>query len=643
MNSKKVAIGLAIFTLFSLLLICAYYLAGMILFVSYHENPLKADWYTVFDAWNSAAPGTTASSKLRGSMIISAILVLGVPFGVFMSTRKANIDLYGKARFANMDDIESQNFTAPKGILIGKYKDQLLRFPGYEFVILAAPTRSGKGVSFVIPNLLTFPDSVVVLDIKGENYNLTSEFRRKHLGNQVFYFNPFSEHTHRWNPLSYISKDPNFRANDLLALATIIYPPDPKNPFWSDSSRNLFLGLGLMVLETPMLPQTLGEILRQASGKGRPVQEYLASVIAMRAESDVPLSSACVDSLNRFLNNSEDILKNILSSFTAPLALWTNPVVDKATCADDFDLREVRKQKMSIYIHIAANDLEQSGFILNLFFSQLINENVKELPEQNPALKYQCLLLMDEFTSIGKVGIIAKGVGFMAGYNMRLLIIIQDRSQIEAAYTKEDAHNIFANMGAKIFFTPSETKEANEYSEMIGYDTVVTRNAQHSNIGALNAGRYSLSETESQQKRALMLPQELRSMPMTQSLISRPGIPIIKSQKICYYKEPYFKERFFAVPTQEVRIDEEIRTVPIPTPVPAPKWRFYWSSASRSSYYVDADLTDLMNTEDLPERLLSLEENPQLFENENQRQANIEAMAKAVFMRIQEASNSNAT
>ncbi len=641
MNTKKVAIGLAVVVLFTLLMIAAYYLAGMVLFVSYHENPLKADWYTVFDAWNNAAPGSTASSKLRGSMIIAAILVLGVPFGVFMSTRKANIDLYGKARFANMEDIESQNFTAPKGILIGKYKDQLLRFPGYEFVILAAPTRSGKGVSFVIPNLLTFPDSVVVLDIKGENYNLTSEFRRKHLGNQVFYFNPFSEHTHRWNPLSYISKDPNFRANDLLALATIIYPPDPKNPFWSDSSRNLFLGLGLMVLETPMLPQTIGEILRQASGKGRPVQEYLASVIGMRAESDVPLSAACVDSLNRFLNNSEDTLKNILSSFTAPLALWTNPVVDKATCADDFDLREVRKQKMSVYIHIAANDLEQSGFILNLFFSQLINENVKELPEHNPALKYQCLMLMDEFTSVGKVGIIAKGVGFMAGYNMRLLIIIQDRSQIEAAYTKEDAHNIFANMGVKIFFTPSETKEANEYSEMIGYDTVVTRNAQHSNIGALNTGRYSLSETESQQKRALMLPQELRSMPMTQSLISRPGIPIIKSHKICYYKDQYFKERFFAVPTHEVRIGEETRTVPIPVPVPVPKWRFYWSSVSRSSYYVDADLTDLMNSEDLPERLLSLEENPQLFENENQRQANIEAMAKAVFIRIQEASNVN--
>jgi len=637
MNTKKSIYALLAIVVFALLLTGAYFLAGMILFLSFHENPLRADWYTIFDAWNTLTPGTVAATKLRGSIIIASILVLGVPLGLFLSMRKKNIDLHGKARFANDKDIESQGFTKPIGVLIGKLKDQLLRFPGYEFVLLAAPTRSGKGVSFVIPNLLTFPDSVVVLDIKGENYNLTSEFRRKYLGQQIFYFNPFSENSHRWNPLSYISKDPNFRANDLLALATIIYPPDPKTPFWSDSSRNLFMGLGLMVLETPHLPQTIGEILRQASGKGLPVQDYLASVLAKRAETDTPFSNACLDSLNRFLNNSEDTLKNILSSFVAPLALWTNPVVDKATCADDFDLREVRKKKMTVYIHIAASDVQQASFIINLFFSQLINENVKELPEQNQELKYQCLLLLDEFTSIGKVAIIAKGVGFMAGYNMRLLIIIQDRAQIEAVYGKEDAHNIFGNMGAVIYFTPTQVKEANEYSEMIGYDTVVTRSAQHSNIGALNVGKYSLSETESQQKRALMLPQELLRMPQTKSLIARPGIPIIMSEKIRYYEDPYFKDRFFAVPLQEVKVGQDVRKVPIPIETPLPKWRFYWSTVSRSEYYIDGDFSDLMEQEiDLME-LVEKEKTPQNFDNEKKRLANLEIMAAAVFKKMQDA------
>jgi len=97
--------------------------------------------------------------------------------------------------------------------------------------LLAAPTRTGKGVGFCVPNLLQFQDSAVVLDIKGENFNLTSEFRRRYLGNQIIYFNPFAENTHRWNPLSYVSKDPNYRANDLMALATIIYPVNEKIRF----------------------------------------------------------------------------------------------------------------------------------------------------------------------------------------------------------------------------------------------------------------------------------------------------------------------------------------------------------------------------------------------------------------------------
>lgn len=64
---------------------------------------------------------------------------------------------------------------------------------------------------------------------------------------------------------------------------------------------------------------------------------------------------------------------------------------------------------MTIYLNIPAGEILQAASIIKLFFSQLINENVKELPEQNPDLKCQCLLLMDEFTAMGKVEIIAKG------------------------------------------------------------------------------------------------------------------------------------------------------------------------------------------------------------------------------------------
>lgn len=577
------------------LVYCAFWVSGMVLYASFHENPLHASIDTIFDA-TASIQTHRQKVKVIGSYFVGFFLCLAIPFGMIMAYRRRDSDVYGKGRFANRKDIESEGLFAQKGVCLGRFAQDLMHLPGYEFVLLAAPTRTGKGVGFVIPNLLTFRESTVVLDIKGENYNLTSAFRRKHLGNEIFYFNPFSETTHRWNPLSYVSENPLFRVNDLRALAAIVFKtPERGDPFWSDSARNLFVGLSLLVLETPRLPHTMGEILRQASGKGKDTALYLREVITARQRTAQPLSRECQDSINRFLNGSDDTLKNILSTFTSALGVFSSPVTDKATSADDFDLRDVRKRKMSIYIHIPAGEVMQAQFIINLFFSQLINENVKELPEQNPDLKYQCLLMLDELTAAGKIEILAKGVGFMAGYNMRLALVIQNNSQLESTYGKEDAHSIMDNMGIKIFYTPSQVKEAEEYSKMIGNITVVAQSTQHSNVGALNAGRYSKSETDTLVSRALMLPQELLQLDKEKELVHRSGIPIIMGNKIRYYKDDYFMRRLTAVDMHKVSIGDEVRKVPVPVPVPGTNWRLYRGQVQRSDYYVDAQFSDLEN------------------------------------------------
>lgn len=605
-------------------LAAANYVAGFLLFLSYKENPLRADFSTLQHAWSTAS-SQYASTKVKSSAAVALLICFGVPVFLLQDILRGKAStLHGKARFANAKDIAKEKLDSPSGIILGKQADgQLLRLPGYEFTLLAAPTRTGKGVSFCVPNLLTFEGSAVVLDIKGENYNLTSQFRAQYLGNEVFYFNPFSETTCRWNPLLYISTDPNFRVNDLMALAVIIYPTNPKDPFWPDSARNLFIGLSLLVLETPALPKTIGEVLRQGSGKGQAISDYLQHVISVRAASKTPLSAPCLDALNRFLNNPDNTLKNILSSFVAPLSMWGNAVIDKATSADDFDLRDVRKRRMTIYVHIPANEIVQAGFILNLFFSQLINENTRELPEHNPELKHQVLMLMDECTAAGKIEILAKGVGYMAGYNLRLAIVIQDRTQLESVYGKPDAKNILSNMGAKIVYTPSDIADAKEYSALIGTDTVQSTSLQRSNIGPFTLNT-SNSETESIQGRALMLPQEVLAMDKSRELIVRSGIPIINAEKIIYYSDPFFLERFRAVPMQEVTINGEKRSVPVPKKLPGKNWRVFHQALSQSDYYSQDDFSDLS-----PE-LMELEESSLLDRINNDAQTMSEAQLDAL-------------
>jgi type IV secretion system protein VirD4 len=105
------------------------------------------------------------------------------------------------------------------GIIVGRYNGKFLTLAGQQHILLSAPTRSGKGVGIVIPNLLAWNDSVVVLDIKQENWGITSKFRELH-GQKCFLFNPLAADykTHKYNPLGYISEDPNFRIDDVQLL-----------------------------------------------------------------------------------------------------------------------------------------------------------------------------------------------------------------------------------------------------------------------------------------------------------------------------------------------------------------------------------------------------------------------------------------
>ncbi|KWO47954.1 type IV secretion system protein VirD4 [Burkholderia sp. MSMB1459WGS] len=440
-------------------------------------------------------------------------------------------------------------------LVVGRWRSRYLRFTGQQFVLLAAPARSGKGVSVVVPNLLSYPDSVVVLDIKQENFQLTAGFRHAH-GHAVYLFNPFAEdgRTHRYNPLSVIG-DGVFRVGDILAISHVLYPAGGHDEFWKDQARNLFLALVLLLCEwrdarhaevadTPDYPVTMGEVLRQSSGNGMPLKVYLQRVLARDRQF---LSRACVDALNRFLSNDDKVLASILATFNAPLTIWANPIVDAATSASDFDLRDMRKRRMSVYLGVTPDHLSEAALLMNLVFSQLVNLNTKELPQNNPDLKYQCLLLLDEMTSIGKIQILARAVAYMAGYDLRLLSIVQSVSQLESVYGRADARSIVTNHAMQILFAPREQADANAYSEMLGTRTTHSRTTSRS--GSVFAGRGGTSESFSEQRRPLMLPQELKELGRDKEIILLENTRPILAHRICYWRDPVFTSRLMSAPT----------------------------------------------------------------------------------------------
>ncbi|WP_337053980.1 type IV secretory system conjugative DNA transfer family protein [Pseudoxanthomonas sp. USHLN014] len=474
-----------------------------------------------------------------GAVLIVYVLILAL---LFKGKRQS---LHGDARFANAGDLNKHKMLQPSntGIIVGKFGGKLVRLPGQQFVILAAPTRSGKGVGIVIPNLLDYAESVVVLDIKQENFELTSGWRRSQ-GHEVYLFNPFAEdrRTHRWNPLTYVSRDPAFRVSDLMSIAAMLYPDGAdEQKFWVSQARNAFMAFALFLFENhddevatgfPFSsgPPTLGRIYRLSSGDGTDLKAYLRGLASRKFLSDNARSA-----FSNLLSQADETFASIMGTLKEPLNAWINPVLDAATSGDDFLLTDLRKKKMSIYVGIQPNKLAESRLIVNLFFSQIINLNTRELPQNNPELKYQCLLLMDEFTAIGKVDIIASAVSYMAGYNIRLLPIIQSMAQLDAAYGKDVSRTIITNHALQIIYAPREQQDANDYSEMLGYTTFKRRN--------ITRGR-EVTRSVSEERRALMLPQELKAMGFDQEVFLYEGIAHpVKCEKIKYYKERYFTAR----------------------------------------------------------------------------------------------------
>lgn len=499
-------------------------------------------WNELAIAWPHYGTNERLDRWITFGTLAGTIAAFGL-MGFILRTKPR--PLHGETRFATESDVRKAGLREKQGILLGRKDGKFLCFGGPEHVMVYAPTRSGKGVGYVIPNLLNWPDSVVALDVKKENFDRTAGFREAS-GQAVFLFEPLDEQgrTARYNPLAYVRRDPVGLYDDLQRIAVMLFPAENRaDPFWFETARSAFVAIGGYVAETPGLPLTIGEILRQLSASSDLKAHFLAAM-KERAKSTAPLSSHCIGALNDFLSASENTMNSVRKTTTARLGLWLNPRIDAATSANDFDLRELRSRPMSIYLGVTPDNLDRMAPLLNLFFQQVIDLNSRELPEQNPKLNRRVLLLLDEFPALGHVGVLAKSVAFVAGYGIRLLTIIQSPAQLRAIYGPDLAKTIMTNHAIEVVFAPKEQDVANELSERIGYDTVQAKS--RSRPWGLSSGKRS--ESVSDQRRALMLPQELKLIPASKAFVLAASVPPIICDKIIYYEDAAFTTRLKAPP-----------------------------------------------------------------------------------------------
>ena len=193
---RKVAAGVFALAGLPILACAAVYVSAVLFLVLNKANPRQAEFTSIVHYWSLYADDARLRKKLVAAMVLSGLGLLVVLPGALFAASRPRRPLHGDARFANAAEVAKAgliggtNASSP-GILVGRYRGKFLALPGQLSVMLSAPTRSGKGVGVVVPNLLNWPDSVVVLDIKGENHAITAGFRALH-GQAVYAFSPFA-------------------------------------------------------------------------------------------------------------------------------------------------------------------------------------------------------------------------------------------------------------------------------------------------------------------------------------------------------------------------------------------------------------------------------------------------------------------
>lgn len=478
--------------------------------------------------------------------VITSILMIffiRAPLMDFRPLRKKE-SIHGDARWASEKEVKKAKLRAKRGMILGVTgKKNYLIADDYQHVLLFAPTGSGKGVGFVIPNLLFWDQSVIVHDIKLENFELTSGWRKKQ-GQAVFLWNPADPdgHSHCYNPLDWISEKPGQMVDDVQKICNLILP---EQEFWQNEARSLMLGVILYLCAVPEKVTSFGEVVRTM--RSDDVVYNLAVVLDTIGKKIHPVAYM---NIAAYLQKADKERSGVASTLNSGLELWANPLIDTTTASSDFDLQQLKKKKMSVYCGVTPDNLQRLEPLLKVFYQQATDFLTRKMPQ--PDEPYGVMFMLDEFPSLGEMPQFQVGIAYFRGYRVKLFLIVQDTQQLKGIYEDAGMNSFLSNSYYRITFSANNIETAEMISKLVGNKTVQQESHNKPRFLDLNPASRTMHVSETQ--RALLLPQEVIGLPRDEQIILVESNPPIKTKKIFYYKDRFFTRRLLKqteVPFQE--------------------------------------------------------------------------------------------
>jgi type IV secretion system protein VirD4 len=462
---------------------------------------------------------------------------------------KAKEKIHGDAKWALEKHIKKAGLRSKEGMLLGKNKKGFLIAGGFQHCLLFAPTGSGKGVGFVIPNLLFWRDSVVVHDIKLENYELTSGYRKTKLNQNTFLWNPASPEgiSHCYNPLDFISPEMGKMVDDVQKIANLLLP---EQEFWQNEARSLIVGVMLYLIADDTKIKSFGEVVRTL--RSDDVVYNLAVVLDTLGRDIHPVAYM---NIAAFLQKADKERSGVISTANSSLELWSNPLIDATTAKSDFDIQQFKKKPTTVYVGLTPDNIHRLQPLMKIFYQQATAALSQRMPTKED--KYGVLFMMDEFPTLGKMEQFQSGIAYFRGYKVRLFLIIQDTEQLKGTYEESGMNSFLSNATYRITFAANNVETANLISQLIGNKTVEQESVNKPKFFDLNPASRSLHVSETQ--RALLLPQEVINLPRDEQILLIEASPPIKSKKIFYYEDKFFTKKLLKqinIPKQEPYIPD---------------------------------------------------------------------------------------
>ena len=560
MTPTKVLIG-QILIVFGIVLAGTWYATQWTAGALGYQMRLGAPWFVVrgipvylpwrlFEWWYAYEPYAPAIFDFGGAiaagsgLLASAAAILG---SVWRARQSKLVTTYGSARWAGYRDLRRAGLTESAGVYLGRLGHRYLRHDGPEHVMAFAPTRSGKGVGLVVPTLLTWPDSAVIHDIKGENWQLTAGWRSRF--SHCVLFNPVDTRSAAYNPLLEVRRGAQ-EVRDVQNIADILVDPEgalERRNHWEKTSHSLLVGTILHVLYA-CEDKTLSGVASLLSDPAQPIERTLRSMMMTNHLGDRP-HPVVASAAREVLNKADNERSGVLSTAMSFLGLYRDPTVAQVTSRCDWRIADLvdAEHPVSLYLVVPPADIVRTKPLIRLLLNQIGRRLTETLDLQGGQPKRRRVLFMlDEFPALGRLDFFESTLSFMAGYGLRAFLIAQSLNQIEKAYGPNNS--ILDNCHVRVAFATNDERTAKRISDALG--TTTELRAQRNYAGhRLSPWLGHLMVSRQETARSLLTPGEIMQLPPDEEILMISGHPPVRARKLRYFEDRNFTERVLPPPS----------------------------------------------------------------------------------------------